>query len=472
MTLKHAIALTGSIGSGKSTLVNFLALYGYKSICADKISHQMLEKHSAEVIEAFGEGITNKNGVIERKKLGAIIFASPKEREKLESILHPYIRQEILTQAKELEKKGVWYFLDIPLFFEVGGKDTFPVARSLVVYTPAKKAIERVMQRDNLTFEEAKMRLGVQMSIDEKCRLADDVIGNDGTLAILQQRIESYLASLNALDSKKYSSKQDCIYFLKYSSNGNDFLIFTTHTSDDSSRSTLAQRVCERHNGIGADGMVAVIPTPNEKYTYKWEFYNADGSRAKMCGNASRSVGHYAYIEGIAPKQHHFLSEVGLIGIEIDKNNPLLVQSDLGAYTLLQEHIIESNPYGVDMWHLLDTGVPHLVGLVRDDLPTKKDKLLKQLRVKYNANVTLARIGEKHIDYMTYERGVEDITQACGTGAAAAFVLAFKNKLCAKEAILIPPSKETLWLSQGEDSHILFKGEVKRIARCEWLLGE
>ena len=196
MELKHAIALTGSIGSGKSTLVNFLALYGYKSICADTISHQMLEKHSAEVIEAFGEGITNKNGVIERKKLGAIIFASPKEREKLESILHQYIYQEKHAQAKELEKKGVWYFLDIPLFFEVGGKEAYPVARSLVVYTPVKEAIERVVQRDNLTLEEAKMRLEAQMSIEEKCRLADDIIGNDGTLRALQQRIESYINSL------------------------------------------------------------------------------------------------------------------------------------------------------------------------------------------------------------------------------------------------------------------------------------
>ena len=70
------------------------------------------------------------------------------------------------------------------------------MARSLVVYTPVKEAIERVVQRDNLTLEEAKMRLEAQMSIEEKCRLADDIIGNDGTLRALQQRIESYINSL------------------------------------------------------------------------------------------------------------------------------------------------------------------------------------------------------------------------------------------------------------------------------------
>ena len=72
--------------------------------------------------------------------------------------------------------------------------------------------------------------------------------------------------------------------------------------------------------------------------------------------------------------------------------------------------------------------------------------------------------------YSTYERGVEDITQACGTGAIAVFALALKLGLCEKSAILIPPSKELLHLYMNEDSHILFKGKVKRIATCEWLL--
>lgn len=260
--------------------------------------------------------------------------------------------------------------------------------------------------------------------------------------------------------------------FVKYSSNGNDFLIFTTHTYDDGSRTALAKSVCERHNGIGADGMVAVIPAINKDYAYEWEFYNADGSVAKMCGNASRSVGHYAYVEGIAQKRHFFLSKVGLIGITLDDNDISLVQSDLGECALLQEYIIESNPYGVKSWNLLDSGVPHLVGFVSQEnaLPTQKDRLLEDLRHKYNANVSLGFIGEGAISYSTYERGVEDITQACGTGAIAVFALALKLGLCEKSAILIPPSKELLHLYMNEDFHILFKGKVKRIATCEWLL--
>lgn len=193
--LKYAIALTGTIGSGKSTLVSLLSLYGYESICADSISHQMLEAHGNEVIESFGNEIV-ENGKISRKKLGKIVFANQPKREILQKILHPYIQKEILAQAQRLEQKRVWYFLDIPLFFEVGGKDVYPVARSLVVYTPAKKAIERIMKRDNLTEQEAKARLAIQLPIEQKCRLADDIIGNDGDLRALQQRVESYLRSL------------------------------------------------------------------------------------------------------------------------------------------------------------------------------------------------------------------------------------------------------------------------------------
>ncbi|WP_104743966.1 diaminopimelate epimerase [Helicobacter cinaedi] len=267
--------------------------------------------------------------------------------------------------------------------------------------------------------------------------------------------------------------------FVKYSSSGNDFLICQSFERDNGGRSSLAKRVCERHNGIGADGMVVLLlgqdSKDSKKYAYEWEFYNADGSKAKMCGNASRSIGHYAFVEGIAPRKHSFLSQAGIIGITIDESDTSLVQSDLGAYKLVEEHIVESNPYGVKAWALLDSGVPHLVGFVNDKkmLTYSKDELLRALREKYNANVNLAYIDESsdrsRILYMTYERGVEDITQACGTGAAAVFAMALRLGLCGKKALLIPPSNEILELQMTENQHILFKGKVQRIAICEWL---
>lgn len=262
--------------------------------------------------------------------------------------------------------------------------------------------------------------------------------------------------------------------FIKYSSSGNDFLITTL--KGKANRSTLAKAVCDRHNGIGADGMVVVLAdSSTQDYAYEWEFYNADGSIAQMCGNASRSVGHYAFIEGIAATKHSFKSIAGIISVSIESSadsaaNIAMVESNLGAYAILQDNIIESNPYGAKHFSLIDTGVPHLVGFVDCALPLKKDSLLESLRHKYNANISLGLVKNGEIAYITYERGVEDITLACGTGAAAVFVMAKDLKLCQSPCTLIPPSKKPLYLSLDSSNHILFKGEVTRIAECKWLL--
>lgn len=287
--------------------------------------------------------------------------------------------------------------------------------------------------------------------------------------------------------------------FVKYSASGNDFLITRSFARDDGSRSALARLVCARHSGIGADGMVVLLESSGthkgQPYAYEWEFYNADGSHAAMCGNASRSIGHYAYTLGIAPREHSFLSAAGVIGICVDSTTPCLVQSDLGAYKIVQKGIIESlspemaayacdqdskahqgldvapqaESKQADCWDLIDTGVPHLVGFVSGELPRARAEWMRQLRTRFNANINLARIEQGQIAYMTYERGVEDITQACGTGAAAVFALALERGLCGSRATLIPPSGERLNLSLSEKGHILFQGLVSPIARCEWL---
>lgn len=196
LKLEYAIALTGSIGSGKSTLVSFLSLYGYQNICADKVAHQVLEDFTPRIIEHFGESILKENGKISRKKLGQIVFSSTHKRRELEALIHPEIRSRILHQAQKLEVSRTWYFLDIPLFFEVGGKEAYPVKRVVVIYTPREQAIKRIVQRDSCTLAEAEQRLLSQMPIEEKCRLADNVIDNSGDLKLLQQHLESFLYSL------------------------------------------------------------------------------------------------------------------------------------------------------------------------------------------------------------------------------------------------------------------------------------
>lgn len=193
---QHAIALTGSIGSGKSTLVSFLTLYGYQSVCADSIAHQVLMESTSQVLAHFGEEVSDGYGGVSRKKLGDIVFASESKRQELQNLLHPEIKRRIYEQAYKLEPSKTWYFLDIPLFFEVGGKAEYPVNRSLVVYTPREQALQRIIQRDGLSLQQAQLRLNAQMDIEEKCRLADDVLRNDGDLKALQHNLEAFLQTL------------------------------------------------------------------------------------------------------------------------------------------------------------------------------------------------------------------------------------------------------------------------------------
>lgn len=190
MSLKYAIALTGGIGSGKSTVASLLKLYGYCVICADTIAHRVLEELKQEVVQTFGATILDSNGEINRQKLGAIVFEDCAKREKLEAILHPKIKQEILEEAKIQEKKEVPYFVDIPLFFE---KNCYPIAHSLVVFATKDLQIARLKKRNGMSESGALKRICAQMPLAEKCKKADFVLENTGTLEELQEELESYL---------------------------------------------------------------------------------------------------------------------------------------------------------------------------------------------------------------------------------------------------------------------------------------
>lgn len=195
-SFRYAIALTGSIASGKSTLVSFLTLYGYQSVCADSVAHQVLAESTSQVLAHFGEEVSDGYGGVSRQKLGNIVFASESKRQELQNLLHPEIKRRICEQACRLESLKTWYFLDIPLFFEVGGKAEYPVNRSVVIYTPRDQALQRIIQRDGLSLCEAELRLNAQMDIEEKCRLADYVLRNDGDLKALQCNLEAFLRTL------------------------------------------------------------------------------------------------------------------------------------------------------------------------------------------------------------------------------------------------------------------------------------
>ena len=236
----------------------------------------------------------------------------------------------------------------------------------------------------------------------------------------------------------------------KYSANGNDFILIIRKKKKD--RSKLAKRLCHRQNGVGADGLVVVMPHP--EYDFEWDFYNADGSRATMCGNASRAVAHYAMGKGISDDgKAEFLTGAGVIRATVNGN---YVVSDMTKPTILSQEIEEDG----ETWWFVDTGVPHLVA-IRDNIEEFDLEQAKRLRDKYNANLNICKVEDNTIYVRTYERGVEDETLACGTGMVACFLRANLEKLVDNNVRVFPKSGDELYVSL-EDGTFRFGGEVTK----------
>jgi diaminopimelate epimerase len=240
------------------------------------------------------------------------------------------------------------------------------------------------------------------------------------------------------------------MHISKYNASGNDFVIF--HTFKKADRSELAKVLCHRQNGIGADGLIVLVP--HESLDYEWEFYNSDGSLADMCGNGSRATAHYAVKNGLADVKHSFLSGAGEISCEVD--------GDLGEVELTKPKELKKkfSDEGRE-WQFFDTGVPHLVTFV-DDLEEYSKELASLMRHRYNANVNFCKVDGDVLRVRTYERGVEDETLACGTGMAACFYSAFINSDVKDTTKVYPTSGEELILSFRNGS-IFFKGRVERV---------
>ncbi len=236
----------------------------------------------------------------------------------------------------------------------------------------------------------------------------------------------------------------------KYSASGNDFVLFHSFIKKD--RSALAKAICDRQNGVGADGLIVLVP--HNTHDFEWEFYNSDGSSAQMCGNGSRACAHYAFSNGLAPAKMSFVTLAGVIHAEVSAN---LVKSELTPPKILDKEIHE----GGKTWWKIDTGVPHLITFDAD-FENFDITEARELRYKYNANVNSAIIKKDGLHVRTYERGVEDETLACGTGMASAFYRAFCEGKLPKQTKVFPKSGETLALG-FENETITFAGTVKAV---------
>jgi dephospho-CoA kinase len=191
MAFEYAIALTGGIATGKSTVASLMALNGMRVIDADTISHEILDASSSWVSETYGEDFLTSSKKVNRAKLGDLVFSNSDAKLTLEQFLHPKIRAEIEKRSEKQDGFKFPYLIDIPLFFE---NNNYNIKDSVVVYTPQEVQLERFMKRNGYTQEESKLRIASQMPIDEKKQKATWVIDNSKNLKHLQQEVEDFVA--------------------------------------------------------------------------------------------------------------------------------------------------------------------------------------------------------------------------------------------------------------------------------------
>ncbi|TKD56741.1 dephospho-CoA kinase [Bacillus sp. S2(2019)] len=193
MTL--VIGLTGGIASGKSTVSQMIKEKSIRVVDADIIAKEAVSKGSAalhQIVQTFGEEVLLPNGELNRQQLGAIIFSDEEKRKKLNAIVHPEVRKEMLKQRDEgVSNQETFVVLDIPLLFE--SKLEGLVDRIIVVYTTPDLQLSRLMNRNDLSEEEALKRIHSQQPLEEKCQKADRVIENTKDLAFIRKQLENIL---------------------------------------------------------------------------------------------------------------------------------------------------------------------------------------------------------------------------------------------------------------------------------------
>ena len=222
-----SVALTGSVGSGKSEVARFWANAGVPVVSADELSRQAVGPGSeglAEVLQAFGGGVLGPDGALDRTHMRARVFQDEAARRRLESILHPRVRELRDVWIRERRAEGNSLVVsEIPLLFEVGLDSEFDVI--VVVDAPTEERLRRLVHRRGLDENEARRIMAVQMDPVEKRRRADHVLVNDGSLADLRQRALALLEQLRSEGPVYQGSEPDLrIDFHMHSSGSHDCL--------------------------------------------------------------------------------------------------------------------------------------------------------------------------------------------------------------------------------------------------------
>ena len=184
------VGLTGGIGSGKSTVAALFKECGVTVIDSDEISHQLTQADGdaiAVIRATFGEGYIDASGALDRQKMRRTVFSDPAAKKRLEGILHPLIRTQMLAQAKT-HGASAYLLLVVPLLFETQNYREL-AQRTLVIDCAEDTQVARAMRRSGLSEEEVRAIMAQQITRAERLRRADDIIQNDGDLQSLRQQV-------------------------------------------------------------------------------------------------------------------------------------------------------------------------------------------------------------------------------------------------------------------------------------------
>ena len=193
--MTYILGLTGGIATGKSTVSRYFSDKGYAVVDADVVARRVVEPGTeglANIVAHFGTEIIQKDGTLNREKLGAMIFSDAEKRETLNNLLSAQIRRAIMADTETLVNANQpLIVLDIPLLYEAGYETHCDAV--MVVYTTEAVQLERLMARNNLTEEEALNRIASQEPIETKKDRADIVIDNNGPLNHTYEQVETWL---------------------------------------------------------------------------------------------------------------------------------------------------------------------------------------------------------------------------------------------------------------------------------------
>ena len=252
--------------------------------------------------------------------------------------------------------------------------------------------------------------------------------------------------------------------FTKMHGAGNDFIIINNIEENipEAELPGLAKKLCSRYLSIGADGLMAVVPA-KKGGDYAMLFYNSDGSMGEMCGNGARCICRYGFEKGLAGERPRVETTAGLVtGERIDKINYRIRLNDATSLELHRSVGINGRVFDCAYVELGQPGIPHAIvelagwqEMARDELRHLGQALRNAPEFPKGANVSFIDIiSSSEVYIITFERGVEDFTLACGTGCGSAAAALLGRGKCGRELLLHAPGGELKVELRGTESKI------------------